>query len=259
MPPVNAFPDPTDPTLAASDLRPVPFEDREALPGFWKRLGETCRLAFGNPMAFYARVPASTGLSAPWRLLLLFSLPIYLFLSIYAVFGAVMALVAAFSPTGEDRLVGMLVGGCLSVFLFLLPFLQFLGLLVAGTLNHVCLWLWGALRGSPHGLHQTIRATAYTQAFLGLLSLIPLVGLFAGVAGWILLGAGLARLHRTETWRGICALATPLVLGVLLLMAALGTVLGLALHEEFRRQSPRACSAPVLPPEPPPTVPDAHS
>lgn len=216
---------------------PVPFEDRDAIPGFWMRLGATFRLAFQDPMAFYARIPRTDSLIAPWRLLLLFSLPLYFFLMIYAFFGSVMAVAAAFSPKTEDRLIGMAVGGCLVGLILLMPFLQLLGILVTGTVNHLFLWIWGGLRNSPHGLRQTLRATAYTQAFVGLLSLIPLLGIFAILGGWILLGIGLARMHRTETWRGVWAMLTPMILLGSMLVLGIGTVIGLAIREEHGRTS----------------------
>ncbi len=59
---------------------------------------------------------------------------------------------------------------------------------------------------------QSIRATVYTYAFILIASFIPLVGLFAVLGGAVLLGIGLSRMHRTDLWRGIVAVFTPLVL-----------------------------------------------
>jgi hypothetical protein len=59
---------------------------------------------------------------------------------------------------------------------------------------------------------QTIRAHAYAQAFIGLGAMIPYIGILVQLAGLVWMGMGLARMHRTDTWRGICAVFTPFLL-----------------------------------------------
>ena len=59
---------------------------------------------------------------------------------------------------------------------------------------------------------QSIRAYAYASAFIQIGALIPYLGFLVQIAGMVAIGMGLARMHRTDTWRGICAVLTPIFL-----------------------------------------------
>ena len=67
---------------------------------------------------------------------------------------------------------------------------------------------------SPHTLDR--------RRFLQLAGLVPFLGFFLQIACLAVLGMGLARMHRTATWRGVCAALTPLVLGLVDAFTAAG-------------------------------------
>jgi hypothetical protein len=196
-------------------IRPVPFEDREALPGFWSRVGAMFQLVFTHPFELFERVPATEGLGAPWGFLLLLSVPIFLVLALIFFFvGATAALTALDEHGTKGRAVAAFMPLILGAILLLLPLFSFLGMLIGGAVNHFFLWMWGGLRPGV-GLSQTIRAYGYAAGFLQLfqlVGLIPYLGLLIQLAGMVVIGMGLARMHRTDSWRGICAALTPLVL-----------------------------------------------
>jgi hypothetical protein len=49
------------------------------------------------------------------------------------------------------------------------------------------------------------------MAFTTLANFIPLVNILVLLGGPALLGMALARMHRADTWRGVCAAYTPYV------------------------------------------------
>lgn len=212
-----------EPSEPVHEPRPlIPFED-PAIPGFWARVGAMFQLLFNDPFAFFDRAPRGEGLGAPWRFLLLLSVPALLLAGLVV---AVLGFVAAIGALADKRLEAPFLA-LLPVLLFallaLVPLFLFIGMVVGGAINHACLWLWGGTRNGP-GLGQTIRAAAYAHAFIQLGAWIPYLGLVVQLLGMVWLGMGLARLHRTDTWRGICAVFTPILLCCACLLAALALV-----------------------------------
>ncbi|MBK8726255.1 MAG: YIP1 family protein [Holophagaceae bacterium] len=189
-------------------LRPIPFEDRDAVPGFWRRVGLMFKLLFTDPYSFYDRMGVTSGLGAPFRFLAVMLLPVIAFIML--IFG-VLGLTTMFGSGAKGNepawMLPVVMGGMALIY----PPMIAVSTAVWGLLNHACLWMWRGTERSA-GLGQTIRATVYTYAFILIGSFIPLVGLFAALGGAVLLGIGLARLHRTDMWRGIVAVFTPLVL-----------------------------------------------
>lgn len=206
----------------------VPWEDPEQFPRFWSRVGETLGLAFRAPTDFIARMPSGDSLGAPWRFVLLLTAPLFLILGALAlVLGAIFFAEIVKELRGPSGLPAGVIIALVIGAVALMPLLYFVQILLWGLLNHACLWLWGGLRqGEP--VLQTLRATGYALAFLNLGSLIPLVNYIVLILVPVILGMGLARLHRTDTWRGICAALTPIVLccclyaGFIALAMALG-------------------------------------
>jgi hypothetical protein len=197
----------------AGALSPLPFEDLAAEPRFWPRVWAMFSLLFRSPRAFFLRVPATTGFSAPWRFQLLLLVP-YLLLSLamMLLFMGFVPLLSKGDPSAPPSwLLHAIFGGMSAALLVLTPLMAFLGMVVGGAILHGLLWLWGGVRPGA-GLPATIRATGYASAFLALASAIPMVGAFAALGAPVLLGYGLARIHRCDTWRGICACYTPLLL-----------------------------------------------
>ncbi len=203
---------PPMPAPQAPLLRPVPFEDTEALPGFWARVGGMFSLLFTQPLELFDRVPATDGLGAPWRFLLLLSVPVFLLVAAgFGLLGMGAMLAALEDHAPEGRAFVAFLPVLFGLLLLLLPLFAFVGMVIGGALNHVFLWMWGGLKPGV-GLKQTIRAYAYASAFLQIGGLIPWLGILIQFAGMVVIGIGLARMHKTDTWRGVCAALTPLVL-----------------------------------------------
>lgn len=201
---------------------PLPFEARN--PGFWLRVGRTLRLAGTAPMDFYAAVPRGASLWAPWRLKLLFAAPAYLCAALGLGVLQLTLLVAALTrPTPLPRealavcpalFVGMLLAG---------PVLQGASMVLGGVLLHGLLWAGRGTRARV-GLRQTMRALGYTQAMVGLVGLVPPLGVAAYPASKVVLGLGLARMHQTQPWRGLVAAG---IQALLTFLGAVALVLGL--------------------------------
>lgn len=206
---LSESPPPVDPLSPA--IRPVPFEDLEQFPPFWSRVGEMFKLLFTDPLGLFDGVPQCGGFGAPWRFTLLLSVPALAIVGlILAVFGFA-AMVGALGQRGEAAPFLAFVPMIVLLVLALIPLVMFLGMLVGGALNHLFLWMWGGAKaGLP--LEHTIRATGYANAFIQLGGWIPYLGILVQLAGLVWLGMGLARMHRTDTWRGICAALTPIFL-----------------------------------------------
>ncbi len=211
LPPLPPAPEDVAPAPAPT-LRPVPFEDPEAFPTFWSRVGGMFQLVFSNPMELFDRVPVTEGLGAPWRFLLLLSIPVFLVMALVFFLVGMGIMLAALEQSGKDgRAVAAVMPLIFGGILLLMPLFSFLGMVIGGAFNHFFLWMWGGLRPGL-GTGQSIRAYAYASAFIQIGGLIPYIGLLVHLAGLIVTGMGLARMHRTDTWRGICAALTPLFL-----------------------------------------------
>ncbi|HJW34442.1 MAG TPA: hypothetical protein VJ505_13945 [Holophagaceae bacterium] len=209
QPPVTGDLEPTAPVGEAPP--PLPWEDKARFPGFWKRVGEMFSLIFNDPLGYFERVPRGEGLTKPWLFQLLLLTPAFLILTIIlSVFGLVGTLAAA-SAAGKGAPPAWLFPALIPLFLLLMPAFVFLGMILGGAFSHFFLWIWGGLKpGQP--MEQTIRAQGYANAFISLGGMVPYLGLLVQLAGLIWMGMGLARMHRTDTWRGICAILTPIVL-----------------------------------------------
>jgi hypothetical protein len=194
------------------DRRPVPFEDLEREPRFWPRVWEMFRLLFTAPNQLAERVPNTEGLSAPLRFALLLTTPTMLLcLLMFGLLGGVMSFgisQAASGSGGPPAWLFLLLG---PGYVVLLALMVVITIPVGGLVLHACLWLWGGTRQGC-GLGQTLRAVGYYMGFHMLGSLIPLINLAVALAGPAFLGMALARIHRTDTWRGVLAAYLPLLL-----------------------------------------------
>ena len=216
--------------LDPATLRPVPFEDLETEPRFWPRVWSMFSALFKNPLELAERVPITTGLGAPWRFQMVLTIPLFLLiLAIAAGFGVMMLAVSAGTQTHPPGDVPAWLFSLLPLlYLVILPPLQFLNMIVIGALSHGCLWLWGGLRQSQ-GPTATLRLTGYFLGFFMLVGFIPIIGSLAALAGPAFLGMAMARIHRTDTWRGICAAYTPLVVLCCGFIGGIVLMLGLAM------------------------------
>lgn len=240
------FPAPPGPASEAAALRPIPWEDREAHASGWARLVATVKLSFSSPMDAADRIPVTDGYWQPYLYLLLCTAPMLILSVLSQIFGvaiqsAILGGLGAGRPNPFQELgLGALGAGALAllVILFLLvamPLFLFLGMFIGGAFSHLFLWMFGGTKAGV-GLGQTIRGYAYANGVYQLVSAvgsIPLVGCFFvfllipfAIVWLVYYGLALARLHRTESWRGICAAFAPVALacccGGLIFAAVLG-------------------------------------
>ena len=186
---------------------PLPLEDRERYPGFWTRVGKTLALGFTAPMDFFQRVPRGEGVGAPLGLALLLSVPMYLFMSLYAAALGFMGLVTRLAPTqGPEPPFRWLALGCLGA-IVVMPLFQVLAFLCSALVQCLFLRLWG-VHAPDIPLEQDGRAWIYTQAFMTLAAWTPL-GPIAMCGVLVVAGLGFARMHRAPAWRGVAATLTP--------------------------------------------------
>lgn len=84
-----------------------------------------------------------------------------------------------------------------------------LGLLIGAGIVHLCLMLWG---GAKEDYEATLRVLGYAQGSANALQLIPCLGPCVAVI-WVLVVqiVGLAEVHRTDVWRVVLAIFTPLL------------------------------------------------
>lgn len=217
------------PELPEGELRPVPWEDEAAEPSWWSRLKATLILTFKAPMEMADRIPATGGFWKPYLYLLACSVPVIVLSALgqlvsLAIQGAVTGMTGVQRPNPFQELgLGALGTGAIALIaiLFLLvfmPLLMFLGIFIGGAINHFFLWMFGGTKEQV-GLGQTIRLYTYAQGgyqVVAAASAIPIVGcifllvLIPFVFVWLTYqGLALARMHRTDSWRGVCAVFAP--------------------------------------------------
>ena len=193
-----------------SAFPPVPFEDVDGQPRFWPRVWGMFRLLFTDPAALADRVPSTEGLGAPLRFALLLAAPMMLlFLVAFGLLGGLMGMTLIAEGRGNAEAptwIFALLGPGYAIFLALMIVI---GVPVGGVVLHGSLWLWGGTR-QGRGIGQTLRLCGYYTAFYMLGSLVPVLNMAVALGGPAFLGMGLARIHRTETWRGIVAAYTPM-------------------------------------------------
>lgn len=186
----------------APPLPPVPFEDEASEPSFGARLFATLKFGYTDVFGLADRIPVTAGLLPAWLFHLIVGLPFALIG--FAVNSALQGALAQFSGAPPQNNTLMQVG---SLVLSLT-----VGIFVSGALFHALLWMFGGTRHKL-GLGQTIRATGYGMALFAPVGWIPVLGGLCALVWLVFFGMGLARVHRTETWRGVCAALALLVVG----------------------------------------------
>ncbi len=178
---------------------PVPWED-PAIPGAMERLGGTISLGFTDPFELSERVPVTEPLLPAWLFLLILGIPsVILSLVLREMTTQVLSSVFHTHLHRDPALqLFSAIGGLL------------IGPFIGGAFLHLFLMMWGGTKEEV-GLHQTIRFLCYANGVYYLVSWIPLLNIPLGIVFWVILSMGLARTHRTDTWRGFAATLTPLL------------------------------------------------
>ena len=184
----------------ADSGRPVPWEDEEAFPGILDRWFATIRMGFTAPLELSDRVPATSPMLPAWLFFLLMGIPA----TVLSLMTREMTrqLMSTFFHAPVNRSMGFELAGA-AIGLLVGPFLS-------GALLHLFIWMWGGVK-EGFGIEQTIRFFCYAYGVYYLVGWIPLLNIPLGIVFWVFLSMGLARVHRTDTWRGFAATLTPLL------------------------------------------------
>lgn len=180
---------------------PVPWEDDATYPGAFERWWATIRLAYTDPMDLCDRVPVTGSMLPAWLFMLIAGIPATILSQVLA---EVMrqAMASFFHATSHTNPAVQLGAALVALFL---------GIFIGGAIMHACLWMWGGAKEGV-GLHQTIRFSGYAYGAYYLIGWIPLLNIPLGLLLWVFYSMGLARTHRTDTWRGFAATLTPILL-----------------------------------------------
>ncbi|HXC16025.1 MAG TPA: Yip1 family protein [Holophagaceae bacterium] len=197
-PAANFPPPPT--AWDAPRLEPVPWEDEQAIPGVVDRLWATIRLGFTDPMDLSARVPATDPILPAWLFFLITGIPATILSLVLSEMTTQLISSVVHTPIHRDpgtqlgfAILGLLIG----------PF-------IGGAFLHLFLWMWGGAKEGL-GIQQTIRFGCYAQGVYQLVGWIPILNIPLGIVFWIFFSMGLAKTHRTDTWRGFAATLTPVI------------------------------------------------
>lgn len=112
------------------------------------------------------------------------------------------------SPAGDialaaTYLVGIIIGGTIA-------------LLIIGAILHICIKIFG---GSGD-YTDTVRAFSLAETPAAAIGWIPLIGLFAGIWGFILMVMGVSEYHGISTLRAVVAILLPFILLIILAVLA---------------------------------------
>ena len=182
---------------------PVPWEDEAAYPGVFERWWATIRLAYTDPMELSERVPSTQPILPSWLFYLVTGVP-YVVLSLMLSQMTRQLMSSFIHRPIQQNPVGEIVGAVFGLLL---------GPIIGGAFLHFFLWMWGGTKEGL-GIHQTIRYAGYAKGAYHLIGWIPGLNLIFGLFYWVFLSMGLARVHRTDTWRGFAATLTPVVIAI---------------------------------------------
>ena len=182
-------------------LPPVPWEDEQALPGMLDRLWATIRLGFTAPMDLSARVPVTDPILPAWRFFLTMGVPSLVLSLVLNEMTTQFISNLMHTPMQRNPVlqIGVAAGSLL------------IGPFLGGALLHLFLWMWGGAKEGL-GIQQTIRFACYAQGVYYLVGWVPLLNIPLAVVFWVFFSMGIAKTHRTDTWRGFAATLTPFMI-----------------------------------------------
>ena len=200
----------------------MPWDQREEI-GFLNAMAETIRLVVTDPKGAFGRLRADGDYVGPFLFALILGW-------VMAIVGQLWGLV--FNPFGslagsdfmqQMESMGYAASAAPSIFsvvimAIIFPFMFVVILFVGCAVNHLCLFLVGALESSEMGFEGTFKVACYAQV-CALGNLVPLFGGFINlIVALVLLVIGFAIVHRTTYVRSAIAVLIPALLCCVCLM-----------------------------------------
>lgn len=193
----------------APHLEPVPWEDEQAIPGAVERLWATIKMGFTDPLGLSERVPVTDQILPSWLFFLIMGIPSTI---LSLVLGEMTTQVmSSLLHTPIHRNPALQMGGAI--------FGLLIGPFIGGAFLHLFLWMWGGAKEGL-GIQQTIRFFCYAEGIFFLVRWIPILVFPLAIVFWVFLSMGLAKAHRTDTWRGFAATLTPVLVCCCIIIGA---------------------------------------
>jgi hypothetical protein len=206
-------------------------------------LVETTTAVLFRPTAFFATMPTTGGIGAPFGYAVILGYTGLLFQAAYQAFlrVGVGSLLAGLGRRGElGQALAFVQGGVgLMVQVILGPMIVTAGLFLGAGIYHVVLWLLGSAR---RDFEATFRVVAYGHAVSAFL-VLPFCGNVAALVwGIVVVTIGLAAAHGIGTGRALAAVLLPMIVSccccgalVGLVIAGIGGIASLASLARFAR------------------------
>lgn len=212
---------------------PAGYEPRRPIRSFIEVIWAVIR----RPAAFFERLAASGRGESDEGRAVWFIVAIAILSGAVGVLYSVAALSLGFTPPGAGAggadtggaasggaggSAGAVVAGVFFGILLGVPLACVFAIAVAylyAAVMHLALMAAAGITGSPRaGFGSTLRATIYGSV-PGILSVVPVVGLLAGIWVWVLMFLGLRRLHGATTAASAAAVGVVAVLGLVLFVS----------------------------------------
>jgi len=209
-----------------------PMEDQASYGGFFGAVVETWKQACLRPAEFFQKVGNSQDLQPAliYGVLMGWIGSIFSMLPSLVFSTAASPLMSGQNAAGE-AFTGLSGLACVVAVGWLV---SLIALFISSGIYHLFLMLY---KGANESFNQTLRVVCYAQG-PQLLNIIPyLGGLIAGIWMIILTVIGLAAVHRTDQWRALFAILTPVIL-IVLCACFVFIALGAALFGGIRSSTP---------------------
>ena len=191
----------------------TPWESPVGL-GLWSRIYQTFKAVLFSPEAFFRTLAFKGGIREP----LAFGLLAGSIGSMFGVFWQFILLSEGISFLSEYVLGEVALGLIFMIIMISVPIFVTLSMFIYSGMLHLFLLI---VRGGENGFEATFRVVSYSQAAQAL-GLVPFIGgWIGGVWQLVVQIIGLREIHDTSYFRIITAFLIPVVVFVLLMIAAL--------------------------------------
>lgn len=192
-------------TGAASVEVGLPWENR-ATRGFFEAFFQTVIMVLTKPVEAFEAMRKEGGLTDPLIYAFIGGCAGTLVSFLFSFMSSSLGL-AADKNSAFGALIGAGVGAVATV--ILVPFFVVIGVFIGAAIYHVCLMIVG---GANRPFETTFRVVCFTSGSANLLMMIPFCGgIIAGVWSLVVNCIGLARAHKTDTWRAVVAVFLPVI------------------------------------------------